>query len=152
MTAERQTYYGNGVQPWDLMVAQGDGIPFARSSILKYVARAGKKPGESAEKDLRKARWYLDRMFELHGIDPRTERELELEGLVRGLRNRLRDLWYATKALYTAGFWRAKGVKNQKRLWEGVRDALTYATPLVPDEQNGCAMAPTVAAETREAA
>jgi hypothetical protein len=37
----------NGIQAMDLISAIGDGIPFSRSSILKYAARYGKKNGLS---------------------------------------------------------------------------------------------------------
>lgn len=33
---------------------------FSLGNAIKYLARAGKKPGESTLTDLRKARWYLD--------------------------------------------------------------------------------------------
>lgn len=35
-------------------------LNFARGSIVKYVARAGHKAGESELDDLKKARWFLD--------------------------------------------------------------------------------------------
>jgi hypothetical protein len=37
----------NGVQAMDLISAIGDGIPFSRSSIIKYASRYGKKNGLS---------------------------------------------------------------------------------------------------------
>ncbi len=36
-------------------------LGFALGTAVKYIARAGKKPGESELEDLQKARWYLDR-------------------------------------------------------------------------------------------
>ena len=37
------------------------GLSFTRGNVVKYVARAGKKQGESELSDLLKAREYLDR-------------------------------------------------------------------------------------------
>jgi hypothetical protein len=37
---------------------------FCSGNVVKYVARAGSKPGESKLDDLRKAKWYLDRLVE----------------------------------------------------------------------------------------
>jgi hypothetical protein len=43
-----QHYVGeNGVQPMDLISSIGDGVPFSRSSIIKYASRYGKKNGLS---------------------------------------------------------------------------------------------------------
>lgn len=36
---------------------------FYKGNILKYVMRAGKKPDQSTEQDLKKARWYFERMY-----------------------------------------------------------------------------------------
>lgn len=41
-------------------VIQAWHLDFALGSALKYIARAGRKPGASKEDDLRKAIWYLD--------------------------------------------------------------------------------------------
>ena len=38
-----------------------ESLNFNRGNVVKYVARAGSKPGEPAIDDLKKARWYLDR-------------------------------------------------------------------------------------------
>lgn len=37
---------------------------FCTGNVIKYVFRAGKKGGESRIDDLRKAKWYLDRLIE----------------------------------------------------------------------------------------
>lgn len=43
-----QHYVGdNGVQAMDLISSIGDGVPFSRSSIIKYASRYGKKNGLS---------------------------------------------------------------------------------------------------------
>jgi hypothetical protein len=36
-------------------------LDFHRGTVVKYLLRAGSKPGESERQDLEKARWYLDR-------------------------------------------------------------------------------------------
>lgn len=39
---------------------------FPLANAIKYIARAGKKPGETALSDLKKARWYLNWEIERH--------------------------------------------------------------------------------------
>lgn len=41
------------IEAWDL--------GFCLGNTVKYIARAGKKPGADILDDLKKARWYLDR-------------------------------------------------------------------------------------------
>ena len=36
-------------------------LDFLSGTILKYILRAGNKPGDSDLQDLNKAKWYLDR-------------------------------------------------------------------------------------------
>jgi hypothetical protein len=43
-------------------------LGFNLGQTLKYIQRAGSKPGEPELTDLEKARWYLDR--HLHELDP----------------------------------------------------------------------------------
>ena len=59
--SDRQTYYGDGRQPWDDIVSGGFGGAFAAGSILKYLRRT---KGER-DKDVEKARWYWKRLLEL---------------------------------------------------------------------------------------
>jgi hypothetical protein len=40
------------------------GVGFSIGNAIKYMARAGKKDGETTLDDLRKARWYLNREIE----------------------------------------------------------------------------------------
>lgn len=40
------------------------GLNFSRGSAIKYIARAGKKPGETEVQDLEKAAWYIQREIE----------------------------------------------------------------------------------------
>lgn len=45
-------------------------LGFSVGNALKYIGRAGKKPGESELDDLRKAAWYLnDRIEELEAAN-----------------------------------------------------------------------------------
>lgn len=58
---DRQSYYGSGMQPWDLIKSLGWAKHFAAANVVKYVGRYEMKDGLG---DLRKARWYLDRLIE----------------------------------------------------------------------------------------
>lgn len=44
---------------------EDQGLNFARGSVIKYTARAGKKDGAPEAQDLEKAIWYLRRELEL---------------------------------------------------------------------------------------
>lgn len=57
-------HYGGGDDPHEaikVIEAWGFGIPFCLGSALKYIKRAGSKPGQSVAKDLAKAAWYCER-------------------------------------------------------------------------------------------
>lgn len=49
-------------------VIQKWGLGFLSGNALKYIQRAGTKPGESEAVDLKKAVWYLNRR--IHELDP----------------------------------------------------------------------------------
>lgn len=49
--------WSNGAEVIDIT----EHLSFALGNVVKYAARAGKKPGADALEDLRKSRWYLDR-------------------------------------------------------------------------------------------
>lgn len=68
-----QHYTKDGLQPIDVIEAWGLG--FHLGTAVKYIGRAGKKPGESRLKDLEKAHWYLSRVVEM-------ERQNELKMVV----------------------------------------------------------------------
>ena len=55
-------YAKHAIQPIEYIEANGLG--FHTGNVVKYVTRWEDKGGAE---DLRKARWYLDRMIELHG-------------------------------------------------------------------------------------
>ena len=42
-------------------VIEAFNLNFSLGSAIKYILRAGKKPGEATEEDLKKAIWYLQR-------------------------------------------------------------------------------------------
>lgn len=47
-------------------IIEGWGLGFCLGNVLKYICRAGKKPGESSERDLEKARFYVSRALKNH--------------------------------------------------------------------------------------
>ena len=52
-------YNTSDIEVWDAIIAWD--LDFLLGNVVKYVARAGRKPGESAVNDLLKARQYLDK-------------------------------------------------------------------------------------------
>lgn len=46
-------------------VIEAWGLGFHLGNTVKYISRAGRKPGNSLIQDLKKARWYLDRFIEM---------------------------------------------------------------------------------------
>jgi hypothetical protein len=58
----------NSIQAIDLINSIGDGIPFCRSSIIKYSSRYGKKDGLS-KKDCLKIIHYAVLMYHFSGHD-----------------------------------------------------------------------------------
>lgn len=57
-------YQRGSIEPIQLIQAQH--LNFCLGNVIKYVCRAGKKPGETSLDDLQKARQYLD--FEIEFI------------------------------------------------------------------------------------
>jgi hypothetical protein len=54
------THYRRGtIEPWDFIESQQ--LDFFLGNAVKYIARAGHKPGESAKDDLEKAIVYLNK-------------------------------------------------------------------------------------------
>jgi hypothetical protein len=65
MSKQVPTHYRTrNVQPIEIIDAYG--LDFKRGNALKYLLRAGSKPGEDKSDDLRKAIWYL--VCEMHSI------------------------------------------------------------------------------------
>lgn len=52
-------YQRDGIEPIDVIEAWG--LDFRLANAIKYIARAGRKPGESRDADLKKAADYLHR-------------------------------------------------------------------------------------------
>lgn len=71
MSDDRKTNpaHYSALTPEPIAAVEGWGLGFCLGSALKYIARAGRKPGETALEDLRKARWHISREIE------RLERE-----------------------------------------------------------------------------
>ena len=57
-------YQGAGIEVID--VIESFNLGFCLGNAVKYILRAGKKEQDFVT-DLRKARWYLDRMIEKYG-------------------------------------------------------------------------------------
>ncbi len=61
-TVEHPAHYGGAAAPYEaIKVIEAWGLGFCLGNAVKYIARAGKKPGADLLDDLRKARWYVDR-------------------------------------------------------------------------------------------
>ena len=57
------SHYGGEDNPYEaIKVIEAWDLGFHLGNTVKYISRAGKK--EDAVEDLKKARWYLDRMIE----------------------------------------------------------------------------------------
>ena len=65
----------NGMQVVDIVDAYD--LDFYAGNTGKYLCRAGRKPGASRLEDLRKARWYIDRLVQLAEAEGETERPPE---------------------------------------------------------------------------
>lgn len=62
---DQPQHYGGKDYPYQpIHVIEAWGLNFFVGTAVKYIGRAGKKPGESYKKDLHKAIWYLRRELE----------------------------------------------------------------------------------------
>lgn len=60
---DHPAHYGGADDPFEpIKIIEAKGLGFHDGNALKYLLRAGYKPGESRAKDLRKAAWYLTRL------------------------------------------------------------------------------------------
>jgi hypothetical protein len=57
-------HYGGDTVYETIKVIEAWALGFHDGNAVKYISRAGKKPTEDRLKDLKKARWYLDRLIE----------------------------------------------------------------------------------------
>ena len=63
MTKQNPDHYQLGtIQPWDYIVSQD--MDYLTGNIVKYLSRAGTKPGESKMDDLLKAQAYLTKLID----------------------------------------------------------------------------------------
>ena len=66
MSKQVPTHYRNQpIQPIEIIDTYG--LDFKRGNALKYLLRAGSKPGEDKSDDLLKAIWYL--VYEIDGVE-----------------------------------------------------------------------------------
>jgi hypothetical protein len=56
-------YQAGVIETWDFIADQR--LDFFLGNVIKYVVRAGKKPGEEEIEDLLKAKTYIDKRIEL---------------------------------------------------------------------------------------
>jgi hypothetical protein len=64
-------HYGGKDDPYEaIKVIEAWGLGFHLGNAVKYIARAGKK--DSIVQDLKKAKWYLERVIELFEDDSTT--------------------------------------------------------------------------------
>lgn len=62
---EHPAHYGGADNPYEVIkVIEAWGLGFVLGNVVKYVARAGKKPGNSEVQDLKKARDYINKRIE----------------------------------------------------------------------------------------
>lgn len=67
-TIHHPQHYGGDTTYEAIKVISAWGLNFSLGSALKYLCRAGKKPGAEELEDLKKARWYVD--WEIRRIEP----------------------------------------------------------------------------------
>lgn len=61
-TVNHPEHYGGVDNAYEaIKVIEAWGLGFCLGNTVKYIARAGSKPGSPMAEDLKKARWYLDR-------------------------------------------------------------------------------------------
>lgn len=62
---DHPSHYGGENNPYEaIKVIETLELGFHLGNVVKYVLRAGKKPGADELEDLKKARWYLDRRIQ----------------------------------------------------------------------------------------
>lgn len=63
---DHPAHYGGADNPYEaIKVIEAWRLGFHLGNTVKYISRAGLKPGEDTLRDLKKARWYLDRYIQL---------------------------------------------------------------------------------------
>ena len=66
-TVNHPEHYGGDTPYETIKVIEAWGLGFHLGNAVKYISRAGRKPGTKADEDVRKAIWYLNRWLEEHG-------------------------------------------------------------------------------------
>jgi hypothetical protein len=62
VAVEHPAHYGGADNPYEcIKVIESWGLGFCLGNVVKYISRAGKKPGAAELDDLKKAAFYLDR-------------------------------------------------------------------------------------------
>jgi len=59
---EHPAYYTGGIETWDFIIDKN--LDFLLGNVIKYVVRAGKKPGNDELQDLKKAQLYLQKKID----------------------------------------------------------------------------------------
>ena len=64
-SVSRLASYGGADDPYEaIKVIEAWRLGFHLGNSVKYISRAGKKSGQSLLQDLKKARWYIDRLIQ----------------------------------------------------------------------------------------
>lgn len=59
---DHPAHYGGADNPYEaIQVIEAWGLGFCLGNAVKYISRAGKKPGTDAVTDLKKSLWYIQR-------------------------------------------------------------------------------------------
>jgi hypothetical protein len=67
---DHPAHYGGADNPYEaIKVIEAWGLSFCLGNAVKYISRAGKKAGAPPLEDLKKARWYLDRVIANGGVE-----------------------------------------------------------------------------------
>jgi hypothetical protein len=73
--AANREYYGGANDPYEAVkVIEAWKLGFNLGTVVKYIARLGKKPGASRSEDLEKALWYLHRELSAERVSGIAER------------------------------------------------------------------------------
>ena len=64
-SVDHPEHYGGAEDPYEaIKVIEAWELGFCLGNAVKYIARAGRKPGSDWVEDLSKARWYIDRAIQ----------------------------------------------------------------------------------------
>jgi hypothetical protein len=60
----RKQHYGSGKQPWDFFIENHIAFEFALGCLIRCVRRDASIKGSERDEDIKKGRWYADRVKE----------------------------------------------------------------------------------------